>query len=131
MKMYITDTGAVQAHATPYHGLNFSFNPKLPASIYSYDVVDSERLGNRQMLAFCDAGVPDGIKCDISGNVYSGCGDGIQCWDPKGTLIGKIYTGSTVGNFNFSKDGIWAFAEERLFLVNFGAKGALVQIECE
>ncbi|OQN99440.1 hypothetical protein B0A48_14417 [Cryoendolithus antarcticus] len=129
-KMYVTDTGAVQAHATPFHGTNFSFNPKLPGSIYEFDVVEG-RLANRKMFAFCDAGVPDGIKCDAEGNVYSGCGDGIQVWDAQGTLLGKIWTGSTVGNFNFAKDGIWAFGEERLYFIKLAARGALVQVECE
>lgn len=130
-KMYITDTGAVQAHATPFNGLNFSYNPRLPASIYVYDVVDGKRLANRQMFAFCDAGVPDGIKCDTAGNVYSGCGDGIHVWDPEGTLLGKMYVGDIVANFNFTRDGVWAFAEERLFFIKIAAKGTLVSIECE
>ncbi|KAK4897315.1 hypothetical protein LTR27_004835 [Elasticomyces elasticus] len=129
-KVYITDTGAVQAHGTPYNGLNFSFNPRLPASVYAFDVVHGEHLANRQMFAFCDAGVPDGIKCDTAGNVYSGCGDGIHVWDPKGTLIGKIHTGSVVGNLNFSNEGIWAFGEEQLFLTKLQSQGALAHIEC-
>lgn len=77
--MYITDTGALQAHGGPAGGQNISVNPRLPASIYSYDVVDEgTRLANRQMFAYIDAGVPDGIKCDEAGNVYSGCGDGVS-----------------------------------------------------
>ena len=77
--MYITDTGSLQAHGTPAGGQNISVNPRLPATIYSYDVVDAgTRLANRQMFAYIDAGVPDGIKCDEAGNVYSGCGDGVS-----------------------------------------------------
>ena len=78
-RMYITDTGALQAHGTPANGQNISINPRLPASIYSYDVVNNgTRLANRQMFAYCVVGVPDGIKCDEAGNVYSGCGDGVS-----------------------------------------------------
>ena len=83
------------------------------------------------MFAFCDDGVPDGIKCDAEGNVYSGCGDGIHVWDPEGTLLGKIYTGDIVANFNFTKEGVWAFGEESLFFVKIAAKGTLVSVECE
>jgi len=25
-----------------------------------------------------DTGIPDGIKCDLQGNVYSGCNDGVN-----------------------------------------------------
>ena len=57
-KMYITDTAALQAHGTPANGQNISINPRLPASIYSFDVVDDgTRLVNRQMFAYCDVGV--------------------------------------------------------------------------
>ena len=35
-------------------------------------------LANRRVFAHCDKGFPDGIKCDILGNVYSGCGDGVH-----------------------------------------------------
>lgn len=98
-RMYVTDTGAIQAHSTPGNGHNMSFNPRLPSTIYEYDVVESgTRLVNRRMFAFCDTGVPDGIKCDEAGNVYSGCGDGVHVWDPMGTLIGKIIVGGTVSD---------------------------------
>jgi gluconolactonase len=70
--MYVTDTGAVQAHDTPG---NFSYNPRLPSSIYEYDVVNNgTQLSGRKLFAYCSSGVPDGIKCDEAGNVYSGCG---------------------------------------------------------
>ena len=129
--MYITDTAALQAHGTPANGQNISVNPRLPATIYSYDVVDDgTRLANRQMFAYCDSGVPDGIKCDTAGRVYSGCGDGIHVWDASGTLLGKIYVGSVVANFNFTKDGIFAMAEERLFFIELSAEGTLVKTEC-
>ena len=63
-------------------------------------------LHHRRVFAFTDAGAPDGIKTDRKGNVYSGCGDGVQVrtsflpracsfprpqvWNSHGTLIGKI-----------------------------------------
>lgn len=47
-------------------------------------------LHNRRLFAFVDSGVPDGIKTDRAGNVYSGCGDGVHVWNEHGTLIGKI-----------------------------------------
>lgn len=131
-KMYVTDTGAVQAHTGPKDGHNFSCNPRLPATIYEFDVLDNgTRLGNRRVFAYCDTGVPDGIKCDEQGNVYSGCGDGVHVWDCNGTLIGKVVVGGTVANFCFSNEGMWMFGEEELYLCRLGAKGALVDVECE
>jgi len=131
-RMYVTDTGAVQAHATPGDGHNFSFHARKPSSIYVYDIVDDGCvLANRRTFTYCDNGVPDGIKCDVHGNVYSGCGDGVHVWDQVGTLIGKLLVGGCVANFNFAKNGIWMFGEERLFYCELKVKGALVKIECE
>ncbi|RDW63761.1 hypothetical protein BP6252_11306 [Coleophoma cylindrospora] len=129
--LYVTDTGAVQAHNGPGDGHSLFSKPRLPASIYVYDVVDQRVLANRRAFAFCDTGVPDGIKCDEAGNVYSGCGDGVHVWDPQGSLIGKIITGGVTANFCFAKDGMWMMCEKELYFCRLKEKGALVKIECE
>jgi gluconolactonase len=67
-----------------------------------------------------EAGVPDGIKVDIYGNVYSGCGDGIHVWSPGGVLLGKVLIPGGVSNFCFGKIGeIFALNETRLWKVTF------------
>ncbi|KAL4989956.1 hypothetical protein BDW68DRAFT_186089 [Aspergillus falconensis] len=43
-------------------------------------------LANRRVFAMTDSGIPDGIKCDLDGNMYSGCGDGVNLWSPGGKL---------------------------------------------
>src|SRR6185436_3910440 len=35
-------------------------------------------------------GVPDGIRCDAGGRVYSSCGNGVQVFQPDGTKLGTI-----------------------------------------
>ncbi|ESX02307.1 hypothetical protein KL918_003854 [Ogataea parapolymorpha] len=126
-KMYVTDTGALKMSKTAG---SFVHNPKSPSVIYEYDVVDKKRLFNKRVFAFCDDGIPDGIKCDIHGNVYSGCGHGIHVWNPDGILIGKIITGEVCANFCFSASGMWIFSEFHLFFCSLGTKGALVNVEC-
>ncbi|KAK9380326.1 putative lactonohydrolase, partial [Kockiozyma suomiensis] len=132
--LYVTDTGAVQAHAGPGDGHSFSTNLRKQATIYAYDVTThagGSTLSNRRTFAFCDTGIPDGIKCDEAGNVYSGCGDGIHVWDASGKLIGKIVVGGVAANFCFVRGGMWVFGEKTLFWVKMHSKGALVSIECE
>ncbi|PGG99005.1 gluconolactonase [Blastomyces parvus] len=127
--MYITDTGSIQSHGDIRDGHNFSVRATLPASIYVYDVVDGgTRLANRRLFAFCDNGVPDGIKCDEKGYVYSGCGDGVHVWDTEGSLVGKIVVGGTTANFCFDEKGIWMFAEEELWFCKLKARGALLDV---
>ncbi|OJD13627.1 hypothetical protein AJ78_05931 [Emergomyces pasteurianus Ep9510] len=125
-KLYITDTGAIQAHGDIGTGHNFSFCGTSPATIYVYDVIDGgTRLANRRLFAYCDNGVPDGIKCDSMGYVYSGCGDGLHVWDSRGNLVGKIVVWGTTANFCFTDEGIWMLAEEDLWLCKLKAHGAL------
>jgi gluconolactonase len=50
-------------------------------------------------------------------------------WDPTGLLIGKIYVGGVVANFNFARRGVWVLAEERLFFADIRACGALGNVE--
>lgn len=65
-----------------------------------------------------DAGVPDGIKCDTEGNVYSGCGDGVHVFNPGGTLLGKIAIPGGVANLCFGEKGvIYLCNETRLWKV--------------
>lgn len=80
----------------------------LNSSRYAFDVnteMGVPTLHNRRVFAFADCGAPDGIKCDVDGNVYTGCFDGVhvcpfslrlplltrgQVFAPSGELIGKI-----------------------------------------
>lgn len=113
---YVTDTGA-------FHGV-WGWNFTNPASIYRFDVREDGTWDNRKLFAYVDTGVPDGVHCDSNGNVYSGCGDGVQVWNPSGKLIGKIFLGKTSANFNFAGDGrMVILAEEDLFYATLGASG--------
>lgn len=64
---------------------------------------DSQFLANKRVFAMADCGIPDGIKCDLQGNVYSGCSDGVNVWSPGGKLIGKMMIPGGVANFCFTK----------------------------
>ena len=68
-----------------------------------------------------------GIHCDSNGNVYAGCGDGVNVWNPSGKLIGKIYLGTTSANFQFAGNGRMVIcAETKLFYATLKASGAYV-----
>lgn len=76
-----------------------------------------------------DTGVPDGIKCDTLGNVYSGCGDGVHIWSPGGVLLGKILVEGGVANLCFGRAGeLFILNETRLWRAKLApsAVGALL-----
>lgn len=107
--------------------MRLSFSYAFDISVYHGEPF----LTNRRVFATADQGVPDGIKCDLNGNVYSGCGDGINIWSPGGVLLGKILIDGGVANFCFGRNGeIFALNEHRLWRVQLGAevKGALLGI---
>ncbi|KXX78351.1 Gluconolactonase [Madurella mycetomatis] len=115
--IYIADTGMTQV----FFGSNFSF----PSTVYRYDVQEDGTLDNRKAFAFVTPGVPDGIHVDTEGNVYIGCGDGVQVYDASGKLLGKIYIGSVVANFQFAGRGrMVILAETKLYYATLAAEGA-------
>ncbi|KAI7461063.1 lactonohydrolase [Hortaea werneckii] len=114
--VYVSDTG----FAT-YPGVT---NASDPASIYRYRIsADGKRLQDRQLFAYSDAGLPDGLHTDTEGNVYAGCGDGVHVWNPAGVLMGKIAVDGGAANFAFVPEGMFIFNEKRLFRVGLKAQG--------
>lgn len=105
-----------------------------PATIYAFDLIISSGapfLANRRVFAFAVDFIPDGIKCDLQGNVYSGCGDGVEVWNPAGTLIGRILVPGGVANFCFGREGeVFLCAEQKLWRLQLArsTKGALLGI---
>lgn len=101
---------------------------------YAFDVAyysGQPFLTNRRLFAFADSGIPDGIKCDVHGNVYSGCGDGVNVWSPGGVLLGRILVEGGAANFCFGREGeLFILNEHRLWRAQLAAstKGALLGI---
>jgi gluconolactonase len=113
--LYVSDTGAQMVE----HGVDYS----RMATLYAFDVVEKKYLRNRRIFAYVDAGVPDGIHTDTEGNVYAGCGDGVQVWNEEGRLLGKFKVDNGSSNFAFVPEGMIIFNEYRLFLVTMAARG--------
>lgn len=61
-------------------------------------------------------GIPDGVKVDMDGNVYAGCGDGVNVWSAGGVLLGKILVDDGTSNFSFGKNGtMFILNENKLY----------------
>ncbi|PVH74959.1 D-lactonohydrolase-like protein-like protein [Cadophora sp. DSE1049] len=121
--VYVTDTDHI-------HG-DGSKDPLRASTIYAFDIIPGPFLANKRVFAFAAVGFPDGIKCDIYGNVYSGCGDGVEVWNTAGSLIGRILVPGGVANFCFGKDGeIFLCGEQNLWRLQLAreTKGALLGI---
>jgi gluconolactonase len=67
----------------------------------------------------------------LNGNVYSGCGDGVNVWTPGGSLIGKIITPGGAANFCFGRDSeMFILNEDKVWRAKLGngTRGALLGI---
>ncbi|KAJ5495723.1 hypothetical protein N7539_000839 [Penicillium diatomitis] len=117
MTMYITDTAETIGNGTT--------DPVLPATIYAFDVTaigGQPFLTNRRVFAMASVGIPDGIKVDQFGNVYAGCGDGVNVWSMGGVLLGKILIKGGTSNFSFGRDGrMYILNEHKLFVAQLNS----------
>lgn len=101
-------------------------NPARPHTIYAFDILKRSGgsfLANRRVFAVSDTGIPDGVKLDRDGNVYSGCGDGLNVWAPSGDLIGKIHVQGGVSNFCFAGNDLILLAETRVLKIGLHCTG--------
>jgi gluconolactonase len=49
----------------------------------------------------CDAGIFDGFRLDVTGRIWTSAGDGVHCYEPDGTLLGKVRLPEAVANVTF------------------------------
>lgn len=69
--------------------------------IRRFEVSETGELTGGEVFASCTAGVFDGIRLDTAGRVWAAAGDGVHCFDPDGTLIGKLLIPEVVSNLCF------------------------------
>lgn len=132
--VYVTDSGYKMAHDAVEN-----FDIQRPRAVYAYDFKIPEaiagasagapppppRLYNRRLFAYCDSGIPDGIKADIEGNIWVACGDGVRAYSPEGQLLGLINISGGCSNFVFvgGKEVLMA-NEYKLYRAKLGVQGA-------
>jgi gluconolactonase len=91
-----------------------------------FQVTDDSTLTGGRVFATCDAGNFDGIRLDASGRIWAAAADGLHCFDPDGTLLGKLRIPEVVANFTFGgakRNHLFICATSSLYaiLVNFTA----------
>jgi gluconolactonase len=97
-KLYVSDTGATH-------------DPDAPHNIMVWDVVDSKRLRKGREFASMElegrAGLADGIRADIDGNIWASAGwvgegyDGVHIFANDGDRIGQILLPEICSNLCF------------------------------
>ena len=68
--------------------------------LMAFDVA-CDTLENPRLFAEINPHVPDGFRTDVDGNIWIDAGDGIQIFNPKGDMLGKIHTPEVAANLSF------------------------------
>jgi len=115
-RLFISDTG-------------LSHDPDGPHHIRVLDVAaDGKSLASGgQIFATCDAGVFDGFRFDLAGNIWTSAGDGVHCYGPDGCLLGKIRIPEAVANVEFGgpkRNRLYICASQSLYSVFLCTTGA-------
>ncbi len=66
-----------------------------------FDVLPDNTLANGRLFVTITNGVPDGIRCDVDGRLYSSSANGVHIFLPDGRLAGRIIITNTVANLCF------------------------------
>ena len=103
-----------------------------PSQILVYDVVGGTRLANRRVFVDAGKGAPDGLRCDIDGNLWCGWGagsdelDGVNIFAPDGVQIGRIALPERCANICFGgvkRNRLYMTASHSLYALYVNTQG--------
>ena len=112
-QLYIADSGAILGASFP------DMDRSLPHHIRRFDIV-GKRLQNSHIFYVVEPGVPDGLRVDHEGYVWTSAMDGIHCLTAQGNVIGKIRLPSPTSNLCFggaSGTDIFITSSDRVYRV--------------
>jgi gluconolactonase len=92
-----------------------------------FDVAEDGTLTGGAVFAECDAGSFDGVRLDSVGRVWVAAHDGLHCFDPDGTLIGKLRLPESVSNLTFGgrkRNHLYITATTSLYSLRVNINGA-------
>lgn len=118
--LYITDSAADQASGTLF--------PGLPHHVLAFDVHKGRHLRNERLFCVVSPGIPDGIKLDVEGRVYTSSATGVQAFSPDGDLLGQIMA-PRVANFTFGGPGndvLFILCDDVIWQARLQTRGAAI-----
>jgi gluconolactonase len=117
-KLYVTDT-------TPISTKDAAANNSGSNAIFVFDLNDEGWPVNKRLFGISRTGIPDGIKVDDCGRVWTGEGEGIVIRNSQGKIIGLFNaetllmpgSSSPIENFALAQNTLIIEANERLWRV--------------
>lgn len=93
-----------------------------------FEVQSDNTLKGGEVFAVIDPGVPDGMRIDSEGRLYSTAADGVHVFAADGRLLGRIHTPRTAANCTFGgPDGRTLFitATDAVWAIRLASRGAV------
>ena len=112
-RLYIADSGSSHDDTVPRH-------------IRVFDVVDGHRLAYGRTFAVLESGVPDGLRLDTDGWLWTSGGPNVHVFTPDGTLAGRIRVPQGVANLTFGgirRNRLFITATTSLYALYVNARG--------
>jgi len=81
-------------------------NPDRPGghAIHAYDVFEGRHAKNGRTFVDVDPGLPDGLRVDVAGNVWTSSEDSVQVFSPLGERLLRIPVPEVIANVCFGGD---------------------------
>jgi gluconolactonase len=112
--LYVADSAASHVEGGPHH-------------IRRFEVQADGSVAAAGVLAQVSPGLPDGLRVDVLGNVWSSAADGVHCYASDGTLLGKLRVPEVVSNLSFGgprRNRLFVTATTSLYAVYVAVAGA-------
>ncbi len=112
--LYVVDTGGTHVENGPRH-------------IRALTLDAAGQVVASRLFATIDVGFPDGIALDDAGRLWCSAGDGVQCFDPDGTRLGRILLPEAASNVCFGGargNQLFVTASESLYKISLAVRGA-------
>ena len=129
-----TSTGRMGLPSRPTRRSSTSSRPALtPRVIRVYDVSDDKLANGRAFITAEPDGTPDGLRCDVDGNLWCGWGmgnaqlDGVKIFNPTGKPIGFIALPERCANLCFGgvkRNRLFMAASHSLYSLYVNTQGA-------
>jgi gluconolactonase len=106
-----------------------------PRRIWAYDLADGgKRLTRKRLFLDAGPGTPDGMRCDVDGNIWFGWGmgsaelDGVVIYNPDARLIGRIALPERCANLCFGglhRNRLFMAASKSVYSLYVNTQGAV------
>jgi len=96
--------------------------------IRRFDVVAGGGLAGGKVFATCDAGTFDGLRLDAEGRLWAAAHDGLHCFAPDGTLLGKLLVPEVASNLVFGgarRNHLFITATTSVYAMRLNINGAV------